>query len=214
MDADKGGRKAWKALCLTLGIVGSVTFATASSAATWRSNSGKTVIPNLNSICWGNSYLPSVRTVFGGGPYSGDARFNNIKNQGCVPGDTLTGFFNVYQNQNHCQGRLTVTWQGNDRAHLQWQITNLGSCSVGNANWEITTYPVATSGNGQSPTSSQGVARVFDPPSNVRETPNGRIICSVRQVTMIDLYGSPSNGWYQTDVCGPMGYIHHSQIEF
>ena len=54
-------------------------------------------------------------------------------------------------------------------------------------------------------------AVVFDPPSNVRMTPNGRIICSVNRVTPINIYGS-ENGWYVTDACGQMGYIHQSQI--
>ena len=60
----------------------------------------------------------------------------------------------------------------------------------------------------------QGVAIVFDPPSNVRNTPNGGIICSVREVGNIDLYGTPKNGWYRSDICGEMGYIHKSQIQF
>ncbi|WP_107667788.1 SH3 domain-containing protein [Cyanothece sp. BG0011] len=54
-------------------------------------------------------------------------------------------------------------------------------------------------------------AVVFEPPSNVRMTPNGRIICSVNQVKPINIYGS-ENGWYVTDACGQMGYIHQSQI--
>lgn len=56
-------------------------------------------------------------------------------------------------------------------------------------------------------------AVVFAPPSNVRSTPNGQILCSVKSVTSINTYGS-SNGWYITDVCGRRGYIHHSQIRF
>lgn len=65
----------------------------------------------------------------------------------------------------------------------------------------------------RSPAIAQSVntATVFAPPSNVRATPNGTIICSVKTVSTINIYGS-SNGWYKTDVCGKMGYIHHSQI--
>jgi len=37
-------------------------------------------------------------------------------------------------------------------------------------------------------------AVVFDPPSNVRSTPNGQILCSVNSTTSINTYGS-SNGW-------------------
>ncbi|WP_013320222.1 SH3 domain-containing protein [Gloeothece verrucosa] len=56
-----------------------------------------------------------------------------------------------------------------------------------------------------------GQAVVFDPPSNVRVTPNGAVLCSVRTVSPINIYGS-QNGWYVTDACGEMGYIHSSQI--
>lgn len=55
----------------------------------------------------------------------------------------------------------------------------------------------------------QGV--VFDPPSNVRVSPNGAIMCSVTTVAPINIYGS-SNGWYITDACGSRGYIHSSQV--
>ncbi len=54
-------------------------------------------------------------------------------------------------------------------------------------------------------------AVVFAPPSNVRATPNGQIICSIKAVTTITLY-SYNNGWYETDACGSWGYIHQSQI--
>jgi hypothetical protein len=58
-----------------------------------------------------------------------------------------------------------------------------------------------------------GTAIVFNPPSNVRVIPNGAIVCSVRTAGSINIYNSV-NGWYQTDVCGSMGYIHQSQIRF
>jgi hypothetical protein len=64
-----------------------------------------------------------------------------------------------------------------------------------------------------SATSRIGVAIVFDPPSNVRESPNGRILCSVREKTTINIYGSTSS-WYYTDVCDNMGVIDSSQITF
>lgn len=55
-------------------------------------------------------------------------------------------------------------------------------------------------------------ARVIDPPSNVRATPNGKIICSLgrTQITVFEATGS----WYRTNVCGTKGYIHKSQIQF
>lgn len=55
-------------------------------------------------------------------------------------------------------------------------------------------------------------AVVFDPPSNVRATPNGQIICEVTGFITINIY-SENNGWYQTDACGDWGYIHQSQIQ-
>jgi serine/threonine protein kinase, bacterial len=54
---------------------------------------------------------------------------------------------------------------------------------------------------------------VIDPPSNVRTVPNGSIVCSIPTVTKITIF-NPSGGWYQTDACGTVGYIHRSQIEF
>jgi len=62
-------------------------------------------------------------------------------------------------------------------------------------------------------TSSAGAAVVFDPPSNVRATPNGEILCSIRTVKTINVYGS-KNGWYETDACGKTGYINKSQLHF
>ena len=72
---------------------------------------------------------------------------------------------------------------------------------------------------GSSPTppssnvSKTGVAIVFDPPSNVRKSPNGEILCSVRERTTINIYGS-TGAWYYTDICGKTGVIHSSQITF
>jgi len=62
-------------------------------------------------------------------------------------------------------------------------------------------------------TSRIGAAIVFDPPSNVRVSPNGEILCSVKERTTINIYGSVSS-WYYTDVCGPMGFINFSQVRF
>lgn len=62
-------------------------------------------------------------------------------------------------------------------------------------------------------TSKAGAAIVFDPPSNVRMSPNGSILCSVKRKTTINIYGS-SGSWYNTDVCGTMGVISGDQIRF
>lgn len=62
-------------------------------------------------------------------------------------------------------------------------------------------------------TSEVGAAIVFDPPSNIRAIPNGKILCSVTSKGSIRIYDE-ANGWYQTDACGKMGVIHESQISF
>lgn len=62
-----------------------------------------------------------------------------------------------------------------------------------------------------SPVSSSRRGRVYDPPSNVRTSPNGSVLCSVRNVTDINIYGS-TGSWYYTDYCGEMGVINISQI--
>ena len=67
--------------------------------------------------------------------------------------------------------------------------------------------------NTENEVSKTGVAIVFDPPSNVRDSPNGKILCSVRVRTTINIYDS-TDSWYRTDICGEMGVIHDSQITF
>ncbi len=64
----------------------------------------------------------------------------------------------------------------------------------------------------QTTTQTEG-AIVFNPPSNIRDTPNGNILCSINHVTPIDIYGSTGD-WYYTDACGSMGMIHSSQVRF
>lgn len=61
--------------------------------------------------------------------------------------------------------------------------------------------------------STNQTAYVFDPPSNVRETPNGKILCSINRPTNINVYGH-SGDWYYTDACGRSGVIFKDQIQF
>jgi hypothetical protein len=56
-------------------------------------------------------------------------------------------------------------------------------------------------------------AFVFDPPSNVRRSPNGNILCSVKTRQSINIYGSVGS-WYYTDVCGAIGVIDAGQLKF
>jgi hypothetical protein len=62
-------------------------------------------------------------------------------------------------------------------------------------------------------------ATVIDPPTNIRLSPNGTILCVVKQRTSVNILGSTgvtdNNGtWYYTDACGRQGMIHSSQIRF
>ncbi|WP_432810500.1 hypothetical protein [Pantanalinema sp. GBBB05] len=57
------------------------------------------------------------------------------------------------------------------------------------------------------------VATVFDPPSNIRSSPNGSVLCRINTPTSIYIYGSIGD-WYYTDACGEMGVIHSTQIRF
>jgi hypothetical protein len=61
--------------------------------------------------------------------------------------------------------------------------------------------------------STAKAALVFSPPSNIRRSPNGEIICSVTSKGAIRLYDE-TNGWYTTDACGLMGVIRKDQISF
>lgn len=58
-----------------------------------------------------------------------------------------------------------------------------------------------------------GAAIVFDPPSNIRSSPNGAILCSVTSRGAIPIQGREGD-WYLTDFCGSPGYIHAGQIRF
>ena len=55
------------------------------------------------------------------------------------------------------------------------------------------------------------MAVVFSPPSNVRATPNGVILCTLEATGNLSVFGSTGN-WYYTNACGPFGVIHSSQI--
>ena len=58
-----------------------------------------------------------------------------------------------------------------------------------------------------------GTAIVFDPPSNIRQTPGGSFLCTVKSKTTVSV-GNPNGNWYPTSACGSRGFIHKSQIRF
>jgi hypothetical protein len=68
--------------------------------------------------------------------------------------------------------------------------------------------------------SSSSTAAIIDPPSNIRSSPNGAVLCVARtRGTIVNILGSTgvydNNGeWYYTDYCGSRGVIHSSQIRF
>lgn len=59
---------------------------------------------------------------------------------------------------------------------------------------------------------------VPNPPTNIRDSPNGKILCTVKKAqTMIKTFGLTgiydNNGvWIYTNYCGKMGVIHDSQV--
>jgi serine/threonine protein kinase, bacterial len=66
------------------------------------------------------------------------------------------------------------------------------------------------SGIAASPAST---AVVYAPPTNVRESPDGKILCSINKKVTIKTYGV-TGLWYKTDACGAMGVIYADQLKF
>jgi serine/threonine protein kinase len=112
--------------------------------STWRSESGLTQLPQLDDICWGESKINQVQTVFGYDklPFRGTITINSPKTEGCYIGDTLPGYFNLTGTNGNCEGTVVITWQPNNNADISWNITNLGAnCRVSQRDWSINTYP-------------------------------------------------------------------------
>lgn len=66
-------------------------------------------------------------------------------------------------------------------------------------------------------TSWRGGALVHTPPSNVRESPAGKVICVIREKKTIMIQGSTNitdedGEWLRTNACGKPGVIHSTQI--
>ncbi|MDX2230545.1 MAG: hypothetical protein NW220_12965 [Leptolyngbyaceae cyanobacterium bins.349] len=96
----------------------------------------------------------------------------------------------------HC-GRGLWTVEGKDYKPQSQATRNMLSivCSIGSAE----------------DSEDMGTLLVFDPPSNVRSSPGGAVKCSIDQMTVIQVYVEPRNGWYSTKACGG-GWIHSSQV--
>lgn len=56
-----------------------------------------------------------------------------------------------------------------------------------------------------------GYMLVFDPPSNVRSTPGGKVKCTLENMQVISVYSEPRGDWFSTGTCGG-GWIHRSQV--
>lgn len=60
-------------------------------------------------------------------------------------------------------------------------------------------------------------AFVFDPPSNIRDKPNGSVLCVVNNKTNIQIEADElvvSDGkWLKTNYCGQIGFISETQIK-
>lgn len=61
------------------------------------------------------------------------------------------------------------------------------------------------------PPEDVGYVLVFDPPTNIRATPNGNIICTLDAMVVIDVEVESQGDWYSTPSCGG-GWIHKSQF--
>jgi hypothetical protein len=66
-------------------------------------------------------------------------------------------------------------------------------------------------------TTWRGGALVHTPPSNVRESPAGKVICVIREKKIIMIQGSTNitdedGEWLRTNACGKPGVIHSTQI--
>jgi hypothetical protein len=125
----------------------------------------------------------------------------------------------------------TIQHQPKDRVNFTYSIDNepiQAQANCRNSTW--LTYPEKATHSPQSqattdmlkiactaPNFNEGIAIgvIFDPPSKIRGKPNGNIICTIRDITAIDLSGGVFGGgeWYHTSVCGG-GFIHKSQIRF
>lgn len=94
-----------------------------------------------------------------------------------------------------------------------WEFQNCSSIhGIYDPN-QTTWNPSGSSPRPGAAVSSSGAAEVFDPPSNIRAYPNGKILCSVTVKGEIPVQGKFGD-WYKTNYCGSTGYIHSSQLKF
>lgn len=102
--------------------------------------------------------------------------------------------------QANCESRSWKTFPENERHYPQSRATERMLNFV-------------CSQNGGYPSDGGQIVRVIDPPSNIRATPNGRVICTLPDRMNIQVFDAVGS-WYRTNACGQSGYIHSSQIRF
>jgi hypothetical protein len=86
------------------------------------------------------------------------------------------------------------------------------------SNFALTSLASILNSNLTNYASSGRTATVFAPPSNVRDRPNGNIVCTITTRHRINVYRYYDNSyqWISTNACGSgvYGVIHISQIRF
>lgn len=116
------------------------------------------------------------------------------------------------------------SWWSNFTYYLGDERINAGA-DCGRKNWKVDgeTYTpqspatrnmisIVCSARHIRPMEDFGWVLVYDPPSNVRSSPNGSVVCTIDRMVVISVYVEPQNGWYQTSACDQRGWIHESQI--
>jgi hypothetical protein len=108
----------------------------------------------------------------------------------------------------------------NEPKNVQEQVTEAAT-TVATEPVQTQAAPQSTQQATEPKTTVKGhSAFVYKPPSNVRNNPNGDVLCSIDEPTDIMIYdyaGSTYNGtrevkWYYTDACGSTGVIANSQF--
>ncbi|NJN74069.1 MAG: SH3 domain-containing protein [Limnothrix sp. RL_2_0] len=173
------------------------------------------MIEDLDNVCWGDRLLETVRTEFQGRPYSGAIKFERTKTGGCEPGDRFIGTFQgagYYNTQ--CEADVTVEFVDQSMANITWTITNAknqADCPVRHTFWQSQVVR-------NDPQSNLGlsftIAEVAETPAKIRTAPNGALLCTIPVGQSVKITSEPYNGWYRTDACSTLGYVHDDALIF
>lgn len=137
----------------------------------------------------------------------GKSLFTDLDN-----GKAIVGFLGTLTSIDQMKGRVeaaaAIKPAGSTNAFDAMSSSNSVSSSTQKQDAETST------------STSKRKAFVYAPPSNVRITPDGKLLCTINQPTNINVYdyaastydGSREVKWYYTDACGSMGVIAYSQF--